>query len=158
MKQLLYRPPWNPDDGRDDLRDCVVNHLGDDDAVLVVDATGLLKKGVQSAGVARQYSGAAGRSDHRQVGAFPSYADRRGAAFVDRRLYLPERWTDDRARRRAVGVPDAEPFATKPHLALVTRQDAVAASAPFRWGTGDSVYGDFRAIRLCPEKLSPKAM
>jgi SRSO17 transposase len=153
FQQFLYRSPWAPDDVRDDLRDYVVKHLGDDDAVLVVDETGFLKKGMQSAGVARQYSGTAGRIENSQVGVFLAYASRRGAAFVDRWLYLPESWTNDRARCRAVGIPDTEPFATKPQMALVMLQDAVAAGVPFRWVTGDSVYGDFRTIRLWLETL-----
>jgi SRSO17 transposase len=118
FQQLLCRSPWNPNDVRDDLRDCVVKPLGDDDAVLVVDDTGFLKKGAQSVGVARQCSGAAGRIETSRVGVFLAYASWRGAAFVDRWLYPSERWTDDRTRRRAVGIPDAEPFTTKPQGAV----------------------------------------
>jgi SRSO17 transposase len=156
FQQFLYRSPWNADDLRDDLRAYVVEQLGDADAVLVVDETGFLKKGTRSAGVARQYSGTAGRIENCQIGVFLTYASRHGATFIDRWLYLPESWTNDRQRCRTVGIPDTEPFATKPQMALVMLQDAVAAKIPFGWVTGDSVYGDYRTIRLWLETL-PKA-
>lgn len=156
MQQFLYRSPWDPNAVRDDLRAYVVEHLGDDDAVLVVDETGFLKKGTQSVGVARQYCGTAGRIENCQVGVFLAYASRHGAAFIDRWLYLPESWTTDRERCRRAGIPDTEPFVTKPQMALTMLKRAVAAEVPFRWVTGDSVYGDYRSIRLWLETL-PRA-
>lgn len=156
FQQFLYRSPWNADDLRDDLRDYVVEHLGDEDAVLVVDETGFVKKGTRSAGVARQYSGTAGRIENSQVGVFLAYASRQGAAFIDRWLYLPESWTSDRDRCRSAAIPATVSFATKPQMALVMLQEAFEAQVPFRWVTGDSVYGDYRTIRLWLETL-PKA-
>ncbi len=91
----------------------MVNHLGASEGVLVVGETGFLKKGDKSVGVQRQYSGTAGRTENCQIGVFLVYASPLGAAFIDRELYLPKRWTEDRERSRAVGIPDAVEFSTK---------------------------------------------
>ena len=97
---------WDADAVRDDLRAYVVEHLGDPDAVLVLDETGFLKKGDKSAGVKRQYSGTAGRIENCQIGVFLAYASRHGHALIDRALYLPETWAFDAARRAEAGVPE----------------------------------------------------
>ncbi len=96
---------------RDDLRAYVIEHLGEDGGILVVDETGFLKKGKKSAGVARQYSGTAGRRENCQVGVFLWYASSKGGAFIDRALYLPEEWTQDRVRGLKAGIPDQVEFA-----------------------------------------------
>ena len=92
MQSLLGRSSWSADDLRDVVRAYALEALGDPDGVLVVDETGFLKKGEHSVGVARQYSGAAGRIENSQVGVFIAYASRFGQAPIDRRLYLPESW------------------------------------------------------------------
>ena len=89
VQYLMGRAEWAPDEVRDDLRAYVVESLGDPEAVLVLDETGFLKKGTKSAGVARQYTGTAGRIENAQVGVFLAYASRHGTAFIDRALYLP---------------------------------------------------------------------
>src|SRR5215204_6418550 len=105
MQRLLATADWDADAVRDDLRAYVVEHLGDEEAVLVVDETGFLKKGTKSAGVQRQYSGTAGRLENCQIGVFLAYAGRAGRAFLDRELYLPKEWAEDAVRRREAGVP-----------------------------------------------------
>ena len=112
VQRLLRTARWDADAVRDDLRAYVVEHLGDAGAVLVIDETGFLKKGTKSAGVARQYSGTAGRIENCQIGVFLAYASPRGHAFLDRALYLPKAWTEDATRREA-GVPPEVGFATK---------------------------------------------
>jgi SRSO17 transposase len=114
MQRLLATADWGPDHVRNDLRGYVIEHLGDAGAVLVVDETGFLKKGTTSVGVQRQYSGTAGKVDNCQLGVFLAYASPRGRAFIDRELYLPERWTDDPPRCRAARVPEQVEFRTKP--------------------------------------------
>jgi SRSO17 transposase len=116
--------------------------LADEDAVWNADETGFPKKGTKSVGVKRQYSGTLGRTDNCQVAVFANYASAKGHAFLDRRLFLPEEWADDPARREAAGVPAAVVFRTKPALALEMVAQAVAEGVPFRWVGGDSVYGD----------------
>src|SRR5918911_4452746 len=113
MQDFLSRARWDAEAVRDDLRAYVVEHLGDPDAVLVLDETGFVKKGTRSAGVQRQYSGTAGRVENCQVGVFLGYAGRHGRALIDRALYLPEGWARDPARRREAGGPEETAFATK---------------------------------------------
>ncbi len=148
LQHLLRRALWDPDAVRDALRRYLLAHLGDAHAVLVIDETGFLKKGQYSAGVARQYSGTAGRIENCQIGVFLAYASRHGQALLDRELYLPKEWTEDPGRCRQAGVPAERRFATKPQLAKAMLQRALAAGVPARWVTGDSVYGDDRRLRM----------
>src|SRR5713101_10022454 len=141
VQRLLEEADWDEEAVRDELRGYVVEHLGAADGILVVDETGFLKKGKQSAGVARQYSGTAGRRENSQVGVFLLYASTKGAAFIDRALYLPEEWTQDRVRCREAGIPDEVGFATKGELAQQMLQRAFAAGVPADWVVGDTVYG-----------------
>ncbi len=154
LQQFLYRAMWDPDAVRDDLRTYVVEHLGDPGGVLVVDETGFLKKGDKSAGVQPQYSGAAGRTANAQIGVFLAYAGRSGHTFLDRALYLPASWTDDRARCRAAGIPDDVAFATKPALAKRMLERALDAGVPAAWVTADSIYGEVKYLRVWLEARS----
>ena len=112
MQRLLMSADWDADAVRDDVRGYVVEHLGDRAGVLVVDETGFVKKGTKSAGVARQYSGTAGRIENCQIGVFLGYATGAGRTFLDRELYLPQAWTEDRDRCREAGVGQDVEFAT----------------------------------------------
>lgn len=147
FQHLLGRADWDPDDLRDRLRAYVTDYLHAPDAVGVIDETGFLKKGTHSAGVARQYSGTAGRIENSQIGVFLAYASRYGHSLLDRELYLPAGWTDDRERCRSAGIPDDRAFATKPALARQMLERALAAGVVLAWITGDSIYGDDRALR-----------
>ena len=148
IQQFLYRAVWDPDAVRDDLRAYVVAHLGDPQGILVVDETGFLKKGAKSVGVQRQYSGTAGRRENCQIGVFLTYASPRGHTFLDRALYLPASWTDDRDRCRAAGIPDEIAFATKPAQAQAMLERALDAGVPAAWVTADSIYGDVKYLRV----------
>jgi SRSO17 transposase len=147
VQYLMGRAHWDPDEVRDDLRGYVVEALDDPDAVLILDETGFLKKGIKSAGVARQYTGTAGRIENAQVGVFLAYASRHGTAFIDRALYLPEEWTGDPKRCRAAGIPEGTAFATKPGLAKAMLARAFEAGGPAAWVTGDEVYGGDGGLR-----------
>jgi SRSO17 transposase len=153
LQHLLERAVWDADAVRDDLRGYVVDAFADPNAVLVVDETGDLKKGVHSVGVQRQYTGTAGRIENSQVAVFLTYATARGHAFLDRRLYLPKSWTSDPARCRAAGVPADVQFATKPALATAMITAAVAARVPTRWVAGDEVYGADPQLRATVRTL-----
>jgi SRSO17 transposase len=148
FQHLLGRADWEPDTVRDALRWYVLDHLRDPDAVLVIDETGFLKKGRHSAGVARQYSGTAGRIENCQIGVFLAYASRHGQVLLDRELYLSQEWSHDRLRCRHAGIPEDRRFATKPQLAQQMLARAVAAGVPATWVAGDSVYGDDRRLRV----------
>jgi SRSO17 transposase len=152
MQRLLRRADWDIDGVRDDLRDYVVEQLGDGEGVLIVDDTGFLKKGTRSAGVQRQYSGTAGRTENCQVGTFLAYACAGGHALIDRELYLPESWTSDRDRCRAAGVPDEVEFSTKPRQAMAMLGRAFAAGVPYSWVTADEAYGQVKYLRVWLEE------
>jgi SRSO17 transposase len=141
QQAVLGRGRWEADGLRDVVRDYALETLSDPDAVLVVDETGFLKQGKSSCGVARQYTGSAGKITNCQIGVFAAYVSRHGHAFIDRALYLPKGWTDDPARRAAVRIPDAVGFATKPCVALGMIERAIAAGVPFSWVAADTVYG-----------------
>lgn len=141
QQAILGRGRWEADALRDVVRDYVVEHLADDDAVLVIDETGFLKQGKASCGVARQYTGSAGKITNCQIGVFADYVSCHGHAFIDRALYLPKIWATDRDRRVKAHVPAATSFATKPQMARAMVERAIAAGVPFRWVAADSVYG-----------------
>src|SRR6266568_8137954 len=147
VQRLLEEADWNEEAVRDELRTYVIEQLGAPDGIMVVDETGFVKKGKQSAGVARQYSGTAGRRENSQIGVFLLYASSKGAAFIDRALYLPEEWTADRVRCREAGIPDEVEFATKGELAQQMLRRAFAAGVPAQWVAGDTVYG-YDELRL----------
>jgi SRSO17 transposase len=147
MQHLLAGAVWDHDGVRDDVRDYLLEHLADPAAVLVVDETGDLKKGTHTVGVGRQYSGTAGKVDNAQVAVYLAYATTAGHGVIDRELYLPQGWIDDPARCHAAGVPDQRAFATKPELARVMLQRALAAGVPAGWVTADEVYGNSPALR-----------
>ncbi len=141
MQRLLRWADWDVDGVRDDLRSYVVGQLGEPGGVLIADETGFIKKGTRSAGVQRQYSGTAGRTENCQIGVFLAYASPGGHALIDRELYLPRSWADDRQRCRAAGIPDDVEFATKPQLAQQMLARALDARVPFSWFTADEAYG-----------------
>lgn len=141
VQHLLGRAVWDTDAVAGHLRSFVIDHLGEPDGILIVDETGDCKKGTHTVGVQRQYSGTAGRVENCQVAVHLAYASGRGHALVDRELYLPTSWTQDRERCAAAGVPAEVGFATKPALAAVMIDRALAAGVPARWVAGDEVYG-----------------
>lgn len=147
LQHLLSRARWSPDDIRNGLQTYVAEHLGRPDGVLILDDTGFLKKGTTSAGVQRQYSGTAGRTENCQIGVFAAYASAAGRALVDRELYLPKSWTDDPDRCRAAKVPEEREFATKNTLAATTVRRALSSPLPIAWVTADAAYGQDNRFR-----------
>src|SRR3954454_5706528 len=141
QQALLGRAQWDAEALRDLVRDYALETLADPGAVLVVDETGILKQGNASCGVARQYTGSAGKVTNCQVGVFVAYVSRHGHAFIDRALYLPKPWASDPARRAAGHVPAAVGFATKTQLASRVIRCAIETAVPFAWVAADSVYG-----------------
>jgi SRSO17 transposase len=148
FQYLLNRADWDADAVRDELHRYIIQHLGDPNGVLVLDETGFVKKGRHSAGVARQYTGTVGKVENCQIGVFLGYASPLGQTLLDRELYVPKAWTDDRERCQQVGIPEDRPFATKPQLARQMLARAFGAGVPAKWVTGDCVYGNDRRLRL----------
>ncbi|HEX4018791.1 MAG TPA: IS701 family transposase [Frankiaceae bacterium] len=153
LQHLLARARWDADAVRDDLRGYVSGAFADEQAVLVVDETGDLKKGAESVGVQRQYTGTAGRIENAQVAVYLTYAAPRGHALVDRALYVPKSWTGDGERRERAGIPAELEFATKPALATAMIRRAVTAGTPAAWVAGDEVYGADPRLRATVREL-----
>jgi SRSO17 transposase len=152
FQHLLGRANWQPDTLRDCLRTYVTDYLADPDAIGVIDETGFLKKGTDSAGVARQYSGTAGRIENCQIGVFLAYASRSGQTLLDRELDLPAAWTSDLERCKRAKIPKERVFATKPALAQQMLARTFAAGVVLAWVAGDSVYGNDRVLRTWLEE------
>lgn len=150
IQHLLGRANWDADELRDDLREYVAEYLaGQEESVLAVDETGFIKKGTESVGVKRQYTGTVGKIENCQVGVFLAYAapSFAGRAFIDRELYLPKEWAEDKGRREEAGVPEEVKFATKGKLAQRMLSDAFEAEVPAKWVTADEVYGNDGKLR-----------
>jgi SRSO17 transposase len=147
MQSLLGRGRWDVDALRDEVRRYVVEALGDEAAVLVLDETGFLKTGEHSVGVARQNSGTAGRIENCQIGVFQPYASRWGHALIDRQLYLPQAWAKDKARRDKAAVPEDVTFKTKPEIAGDLIAAALDGGLTCAFVLCDAVYGSDRRLR-----------
>lgn len=156
MQSLLGRSSWSADQLRDDVCDYVMGALHDEEGVLVVDETGFVKKGTQSVGVSRQYSGTAGRVENCQIGVFVGYASRFGQALIDRQLYLPKVWAEDAARRTKVHVPEDIEFATKPAMARAMISRALDMIGPCAFVLADALYGsDYKFRKMLQDRGQP---
>jgi SRSO17 transposase len=151
IQRVLDRYAWDADAVRDDLRAYVLAELADPAGVLVVDETGFPKQGTHSAGVARQYCSTLGKRANCQIGVFLGYASPKGHVGLDRALYLPQAWTDDRERCRQAGIPEKVPFRTKPQLAWELVERALQAGVPAAWVAADEVYGNDGKFRWALE-------
>lgn len=148
MQRLLTTARWDVDGVRDDLRDWVLEVLGERaDGVLVPVEVGFPKKGNASVGVHRQYNGSAGRVENLQLGMFLGYASAGRWAIIDRELYLPPAWTADAERCRQLGVPDEVGFVSKPALVQQMIERVLPAPGPAPWIAADESYGDDPALR-----------
>ncbi|MBB4937098.1 SRSO17 transposase [Streptosporangium album] len=153
LEWLLNGAKWDADTLRDEVRTYVVEHLGRPDGVLIADDTQAIKKGDKSVGVAPQYCGASGQVENCQVMPMLTYASAVGHAFINRRLYLPERWADEAGRRKEAGVPEQVGFRTKPHQVIDMLTEELAAGTPFRYFAADSGYGRDPGLRaFCHEQ------
>lgn len=147
LQHFLYSGEFSADEMRDIGRKYVEENLGEDDGIMVVDDTGIIKQGKKSCGVQRQYSGSMGKVGNCQIGVFLTYASKKGHAPIDRRLYMPESWIGDEKRLKEAGVPEGLKFQTKPQMALEMIKEATAAGVSYNWVTGDCAYGDYEEIR-----------
>lgn len=158
MQQFIYRGKWSAEELKEVLQNYVKEKFQDASAVLVMDETGFLKQGKMSAGVQRQYSGTAGRIENCQIGVFMNYAVNNKFCCIDRELYLPKQWTEDRDRCRKAGIPDICQFKTKTQMALEMIKHAYENGIPFEWAAGDSVYGADKSIQKYLEEKNKKYM
>jgi SRSO17 transposase len=149
LQRLLNLSPWDADEARDLVRAYAMEHFADSRGVLIADPTGFAKKGNQSAGVQRQYSGTLGRVDNCQIGVFLAYVNTAGdRVLIDRELYLPEEsWCADLDRRTKAGVPEELTFATRPRQVQDMIGRAVATEVPFAWFVADEEFGQNPGLR-----------
>lgn len=154
-QRLLNAAQWDVEGVRDDLRAYVLEQLGSEEAVLVIDETGFLKKGRHSVGVKRQYSGTAGGIENCQVAVFLAYTSERGTAFIDRELFLPEEWVNDQERCKAAGVPQTQKFLSKPQLAQQMFKRSMEAGVKAAWVVADTVYSSGQLRNMLEEKQQP---
>jgi len=152
FQHLLRRALWDQEAVRDAHQARVKGALGER-GILILDETGFLKKGEKSAGVARQYSGTAGRIENSQIGVFAAWAAPKGHVLIDRALYLPEAWVEDRERCREAGIPGGTVFQTKPQLGREMIRRALEAGFQPEWVTADEAYGHDGKLRLWLEEL-----
>ncbi|GAC1390737.1 MAG: IS701 family transposase [Ktedonobacteraceae bacterium] len=160
IQRLLSRAVWDQNGVRDVVRTQVCQFFHPPPSVpepaepvslfpvLVIDESGFPKRGKHSAGVGHQYCGCSGRVENCQMGVFLSYVTTTGHALIDRELYLPEDWCDDRVRRQAAHIPEHITFQTKPELALQMVHRAQGAHLPINWVVADTVYGHSTDLRL----------
>jgi SRSO17 transposase len=147
LQRLLYEVPWDADTVCGQMRHKVIKQLGYEPGIGVIDESGFVKKGDQSAGVGGQYCGRVGKVENCQVGVFLSYATPLGAAFLDRALYIPQHWFEDRERCRAAKIPDEVVFQTKPQIAQMMLEQAWREGIPMQWVVTDSLYGNSPPLR-----------
>ncbi|HKB42727.1 MAG TPA: IS701 family transposase [Gemmataceae bacterium] len=137
---------WDDDAVLAELRRHVAEELADPDAVLVVGPSGFPKKGTASCGVDRQWCGRLGKVENCQVGVFLAYVSADNYALVDRQLYLPRAWAEDRRRRRRTHVPKGVVFQESWRIGLAPI-DRSGPALPFAWVAGDDEFGRAAAFR-----------
>jgi SRSO17 transposase len=148
LQRFLSDSPWDDERVIDRLQRYVGQRLNQADGVFVLDDTGFAKQGQKSVGVARQYSGTLGKVGNCQIGVFLAYVSPHGHALVDKALYLPREWTEDRNRCRAAGVPEEVGYQSKAELGLgLLRRARQAKHLQAPWVTGDAGYGEVPTLR-----------
>jgi len=140
LQRFVGWAPWDHSPLLEELAKQVGVNIGEDDAVIVFDPSGFKKCGHDSVGVQRQWLGRLGKIDNGQVGIYMSYASRIEHALVDVRLYLPEDWAKDKARRKKCGIPNSVRFQTRLDLALEMLQTN-GQYLPHQWIAGDDEMG-----------------
>jgi SRSO17 transposase len=147
MQRLLSNAVWDEDGVRDELRRYVLEHLGAEHAIAAIDETSFPKRGDKSAGVAQQYCGTTGQVENCQVGVFLSYISPLGHTLLDRELYLPRHWIEDRQRCEEAGIPETVGFQTKCELARRMMERLHQAHVSIEWVVADTVYGNNLDLR-----------
>ena len=152
MQALLAEHAWDWKAALAALQRFIAVHLGDPEAIVVLDETAELKKGTRTVGVGRQHAGITGQVENCQTVVFAAYVTACAHALFDFRLYLPKQWCGDKKRRQRAHVPDGVAFTTKPALGTAMLTAAACAGVPFAWAAANEVYGRSSELREACEK------
>ena len=147
LQRVLNEAQWDADTVCTILRQVIIDQIGYEPGIGVIDESGFAKWGQKSAGVSRQYCGRLGKVENCQVGVYLGYVSGTGSAFLDRELYLPDKWCEDHDRRRAAKIPDTVIFQTKPQLAQTMLERAWQEGIPLQWVVADTLYGNSPTLR-----------
>ena len=150
LQHFIGQSPWSREGMLQRHQARVIETLGEEDGVLLVDESGMVKQGQHSVGVARQWCGSVGKVANSQVGVYLGYASRKGHSFLDAGLYLPQEWFEEthQVPRQMCGVPKERSYQTKPEIALELLAHALErGELPFQWVAADELYGDSPAFR-----------
>jgi SRSO17 transposase len=150
LQHFIGQSPWSCAGLLERHQALVVETLGEEDGVVLVDESGIVKQGGHSVGVARQWCGSVGKVANSQVGVYLGYASRKGHSFIDARLFVPEKWfrEEHSEMRQSCGVAPELTYQTKPEIALEMLQKALQrGELPCQWVAADELYGDSPAFR-----------
>jgi len=145
LQHFIGQSPWEGEQLLAKQQALVVVTLGEPDGVLLVDESGMVKQGEHSIGVGAQYCGSVGKIANSQVGVYLDYTSRKGHAFLDGRLFVPEQWFDEDYTDlcQAVNLPEELSYQTKPEISLELLKNALArGELPCQWVAADELYGD----------------
>lgn len=159
LQQFLSASPWEEDAVCAQVtREANAILGGHPDSSLIIDESGITKKGKHSAGVARQYNGRLGKVDNCQVGVFSALSHGTEVCMIGARLYLPKEWTKSAKRCAKVGIPkEKRKHRTKQELALELTAQAIENGARFSWVLADAGYGhDLKFCNAMEDRLHVK--
>jgi SRSO17 transposase len=150
LHHLVAEAPWSDEEMLQRVRGYALAAMGKQEAVVawIIDDTGFPKKGKESVGVSRQYCGQLGKQENCRVAVSLSVSTETFSVPVAYRLYLPQSWANDVARRKKTGVPEQIQFQTKPQIALDQIRQAVEQNVAGGVVLADAAYGmdsQFRA-------------
>jgi SRSO17 transposase len=150
LQHFIGQSPWQPEPLIAIHQQLVGETLGEEDGVVLIDESGVVKQGAESVGVAAQYCGSVGKVANSQVGVYLGYVSRRGYSLLEGQLFMPDVWfaSEHAAQRKACGVPDELTPQTKPAIGLeLLRRASERGTLPFQWVAADELYGDAPAFR-----------
>jgi SRSO17 transposase len=151
-QNLINRATWNESKLLKYIQIKAIKELGTEGSVAIIDDTGFIKKGEDSAGVQRQYTGTAGGIANSQIGTFLAWRTNKGHTLIDRMLYMPEDWISDTDRCEKAGVPDKLPFRTKNEQAIMMYKEMLANGNKPEWMAADEAYGRDHKFRNALEE------